>query len=297
VTHLRQKMLEELRRRNYSHRTATTYVRIVREFAEHFHKSPDKLGPDHIRQFQAHLFQTKKLSPFTVSQYVSALRFLFVKTLRRHFLTEYIPFPKCPKRLPTVLSPEEVTRLINASPNLYHRTLLTTLYSTALRRAELCRLKVRDVDSQRMMIRIEQGKGRRDRYVPLSPKLLETLRVYWHWMKPKTFLFPGTVKAVRADVPISPNMVWYACRQAARAADIRKRLSPHSLRHSCASHLLEAGADLRTIQILLGHSRLEHTLVYLHLSHKQLQAVPNPLDALPISSLDTVKRSRRLKKK
>jgi integrase/recombinase XerD len=150
---------EELRRRNYSHRTATTYVRIVREFAEHFHKSPDKLGPEHIRQFQAHLFQTKNLSPFTVSQYVSALRFLFVKTLRRHFLTEYIPFPKCPKRLPTVLSPEEVTRLINASRNLYHRTLLTTLYSTALRRAELCRLKVRDVDSQRMMIRIEQAAG------------------------------------------------------------------------------------------------------------------------------------------
>lgn len=297
MTQLRQKMLEELRRRNYSHRTATTYVRIVREFAEHFHKAPDKLGPEHIRQFQAHLFQTKKLSPFTVSQHVSALRFLFVKTLRRHFLTEYIPFPKCPKRLPTVLSPEEVTRLINASPNLYHRTLLTTLYSTALRRAELCRLKVRDLDSQRMMIRIEQGKGRRDRYVPLSPKLLETLRVYWRWMKPKTFLFPGTVKGVRADVPISPNMVWYACRQAALAADIRKRLSPHSLRHSCASHLLEAGADLRTIQILLGHSRLEHTLVYLHLSHKHLQAVPNPLDALPVSSLDTVKRSRRLKKK
>jgi integrase/recombinase XerD len=134
---------------------------------------------------------------------VSALRFLFVKTLRRHFLTEYIPFPKCPKRLPTVLSPEEVTRIINASPNLYHRTLLTTLYSTALRRAELCRLKVSDVDSQRMMIRIEQGKGRRDRYVPLSPKLLEILRVYWRWTKPKTFLFPGTVKAVRADVPIS----------------------------------------------------------------------------------------------
>lgn len=297
MTQLRQKMLEELQRRNYSHRTATAYIRVVREFAEHFHQSPDKLGPEHIRQFQAHLFQTKKLSPFTVSQYVSALRFLFVKTLRRHFLTEYIPFPKCPKRLPTVLSPEEVTRLIHASPNLYHRTLVTTLYSTALRRSELCRLKVSDLDSQRMMIRVEQGKGRRDRYVPLSPKLLETLRVYWRWMQPKTFLFPGTVKAVRADVPISPNMVWYACRQAARAAGIRKHLSPHSLRHSCATHLLEAGADLRTIQVLLGHSRLEHTLVYLHLSNKHMQAVPNPLDALPVSSLDEVKPPRRLKKK
>jgi site-specific recombinase XerD len=290
-------MLEELQGRNYSHRTATTYIRIVREFAEHFHKAPDKLGPEHIRQFQAHLFQTRRLSPFTVSQYVSALRFLFVKTLRRHFLTEYIPFPKCPKRLPTVLSPEEVTRLINASPNLYHRTLVTTLYSTALRRAELCRLKVSDLDSQRMMIRIEQGKGRRDRYVPLSPKLLETLRVYWRWMQPKTFLFPGTVKGLRTDVPISPNMIWYACRQAAQAAGIRKQISPHSLRHSCASHLLEAGADLRTIQVLLGHSRLEHTLVYLHLSPKHLRAVPNPLDALEVSNLDEVQRPRRSLKK
>jgi integrase/recombinase XerD len=297
VTQLREKMLEELQRRNYSHRTAKTYVRIVREFAEHFHQSPDKLGPEQIRHYQAHLFQTKKLAAATVSQYVSALRFLFVKTLRRHYLAECIPFPKCPQRLPTVLSPEEVARLIDSARNLYHRALLMTLYSTAMRRAELCRLKVHDVDSQRMMIRIHQGKGRRDRDVPLSPKLLETLRVYWRWMKPKTFLFPGTVKGRRADVPISPNIIWLACRQAARAAGITKRFSPHSLRHSCATHLLEAGADLRTIQILLGHSRLEHTLVYLHLSPKHLQAIPNPLDTLEVSSLDGVHRSRRLQKK
>jgi site-specific recombinase XerD len=290
-------MLEELQRRNYSHRTAKTYVRIVREFAEHFHQPPDKLGPEQIRQYQAHLFQAKKLAPATVSQYVSALRFLFVKTLRRHFLAEYIPFPKSRKRLPTVLSPEEVTRLIDAACNLYHRTLLMTLYSTAVRRAELCRLKVQDIDSQRMMIRINQGKGGRDREVPLSPKLLQTLRVYFRWMRPTTFLFPGTVKGVRADVPITPNVVWLACRQAAQRAGITKRLSPHSLRHSCASHLLEAGADLRTIQVLLGHSRLEHTLIYLHLSRKHLQAIPNPLDALQVSSLDGVQRSRRRKKK
>jgi integrase/recombinase XerD len=297
VTQLRQKMLEELQRRNYSHRTAKTYVRIVRDFAEYFHQPPDKLGPEQIRQYQAHLFQAKKLAPATVSQYVSALRFLFVKTLRRHFLAEYIPFPKSRKRLPTVLSPEEVTRLIDAACNLYHRTLLMTLYSTAARRAELCQLKVQDIDSQRMMIRIDQGKGGRDREVPLSPKLLEILRVYFRWMRPTTFLFPGTVKGVRADVPITPNVVWLACRQAAQRAGITKRLSPHSLRHSCASHLLEAGADLRTIQVLLGHSRLEHTLVYLHLSTKHLQAIPNPLDQLQISNLDNVKRSRRLKKK
>lgn len=297
MTQLRKKMLEEIQRRNYSHRTAKTYVRIVRDFAEYFHQPPDKLGPEQIRQYQAHLFQAKKLAPATVSQYVSALRFLFVKTLRRHFLAEYIPFPKSRKRLPTVLSPEEVTRLIDAACNLYHRTLLMTLYSTAARRAELCRLKVQDIDSQRMMIRINQGKGGRDREVPLSPKLLETLRVYFRWMRPTTFLFPGTVKGLRSDVPISPNVVWLACRQAAHRAGITKPLSPHSLRHSCASHLLEAGADLRTIQVLLGHSRLEHTLIYLHLSPKHLQAIPNPLDALQVSSLDAVQRSRRLKKK
>jgi site-specific recombinase XerD len=290
-------MLEEIQRRNYSHRTAKTYVRIVRDFAEYFHQPPDKLGPEEIRQYQAHLFHTKKLAAATVSQYVSALRFLFVKTLRRHFLAEYIPFPKSRRRLPTVLTPEEVTRLIEAACNLYHRTLLMTLYSTAARRAELCRLKVQDIDSLRMMIRINQGKGGRDREVPLSPKLLETLRVYFRWMRPTTFLFPGTMKGVRADVPISPNTVWLACRQAAQRAGITKPLSPHSLRHSCASHLLEAGADLRTIQVLLGHSRLEHTLVYLHLSPKHLQAITNPLDTLQVSSLDHVQRSRRLKKK
>src|SRR5450631_1456894 len=140
-------MLEELQRRNYSHRTAKIYVRIVREFATYFHQSPDKLGPEQIRQYQAHLFQSKKLAPATVSQYVSALRFLFIKTLHRHFLAEHIPFPKSCKRLPTVLSPEEVARLIDSARNLYHRTLLMTLYSTAMRRAELCRLKVHDVDS------------------------------------------------------------------------------------------------------------------------------------------------------
>ena len=297
MTQLRKKMLEELQRRNYSHRTAKTYIRIIRDFAEHFHQPPDKLGPEQIRQYQAYLFHTKKLSASTVSQYVSALRFFFVKTLRRHFLTEHIPFPKSPKRLPVVLDPEEVTRLINSARNLFHRTILMTLYSTAVRRSELCRLKVTDIDSQRMMIRISQGKRRRDREVPLSPKLLEALRIYWRWMKPKTYLFPGTVHHRRADVPITPNNVWLACRKAAQAAGIDKHLHPHSLRHSCATHLFEAGADLRTIQVLLGHSRLEHTLIYLHLSRKHLQAVTNPLDSLEICNAARVPRSRRLEKK
>jgi integrase/recombinase XerD len=294
MTQLRQKMLEELQRLDYSYRTANTYIRIVRDFAAYFHRSPDKLGPEHIRQYQAYLFQSKKLSSASVSQYVSALRFLYVKTLRRHFLTEYIPFPKSPRRLPVVLSSEEVTRLIDAARNLGHRTLLMTLYSTGMRRSELCRLKVSDIDSQRMMIRIH-GKGRRDRDLPLSPKLLETLRLYWRWRKPKTYLFPG--RSQRADVPISSNMVWLACHQAAQRADIGKPLSPHSLRHSCATHLLDAGADLRTIQVLLGHARLEHTLVYLHLSQKHLQAVPNPLDHLQLSSVNNSQASRRPQEK
>jgi site-specific recombinase XerD len=148
-----------------------------------------------------------------------------------------------------------------------------------------------------MMIRINQGKRSRDREVPLSPKLLEALRIYWRWMKPETYLFPGTVHHRRADVPITPNLVWYACRKAAQAAGIKKHLSPHTLRHSWATHMFDAGADLRTLQVLLGHSRLEHTLIYLHLSHKHLQAVANPLDALEICSADRAPRSRRLDKK
>ena len=296
MTQLRQKMLEELQRRNYSHRTAKTYVRIIRDFAQPFHQPPDQLGPEQIRQYQSYLFQTKKLTTATVSQYVSALRFLYVKTLRRHFLSAHIPFPKSPRRLPIVLTPEEVTQLINSAANLFHPTLLMTLYSTAVRRSQLCRLKATDIDSPRMRIRI-QGKGRHEREVPLSPKLLEALRVYWRWMKPKTYLFPGTVNHRRADVPISANTVWHACRSAAKAAGITQRLSPHSLRHSWATHRFDAGADLRTIQVLLGHSRLEHTLIYLHLSRKHLQAVTNPLDTLELSNLDHVKRSRRLEKK
>jgi integrase/recombinase XerD len=297
VTQLRAKMLEELQRRNYSKSTARAYIRVVRDFAEHFHCSPNKLGPEQLRQYQAHLFHTKKLLPASVSQYASALRFFFVKTLRRHFLIEHITYPKRPKRLPTVLSPEEVGRLIDSACNLYQRTLLMTLYSTGVRRAELCSLKVSDIDSKRMMIHVHQGKGSRDREVPLSPRLLETLRVYWRWMKPKTFLFPGTTKGWRADRPITSNMVWLACREAAQAAGLDKYVSPHTLRHSYASHLLEAGADLRTIQVLLGHARLEHTLIYLHLSPKYLHAIPNPLETLDVSNLDQVRRSRRLQKK
>jgi integrase/recombinase XerD len=172
-----------------------------------------------------------------------------------------------------------------------------TMYSTGVRRAELCNLKVSNIDSKRMVIRIERGKGGCDRDVPLSSTLLETLREYWRWMKPKTYLFPGTVNNWRADKPITPKVVWDAVQEAKKKAGIEKRVSPHTLRQCFATHLLEAGTDLRTIQVLLGHSDLKHTTVYLHLSRKHLQAVVNPLDTITISGPDKVKRSRKLQKR
>ena len=290
-------MLDELQRRNYAQSTANQYVRIVREFAKHFAKAPDQLGPDEIRAYSAYLFRERKLEAGTVQQHVAGLRFFYVKTLKRHFLLDDLPLPKRSRKLPEILSPEEVTRLIDSASNLFHRTMLMTLYSTGMRRAELCRLQVSDIDSQRMVIHIHKGKGGHDRDVPLSEKLLQTLRVYWRWMRPKTYLFPGTRKGWRADVPIGTTIAWDACQAAAKRAGITKHVSPHTLRHSYATHLLEAGADLRTIQVLLGHSKIEHTTVYLHLSRKHLTAVTNPLDQVELSTPDNVKRSRKLHKK
>jgi integrase/recombinase XerD len=187
--------------------------------------------------------------------------------------------------------------LIDSANNLLDYAMLMTLYATGMRRAELTRLKVEDIDSQRMIIHIRQGKGNRDRDVPLPPRLLKTLREYWRWMKPTTYLFPGMVGNWRADKPLTPKCVWTAVQDAAKRAGIKKRVSPHTLRHSFATHLLENGADLRTIQLLLGHAELEATTVYLHLSRRHLQAVVNPIETMPTSVLETVKRSRRRKQK
>jgi site-specific recombinase XerD len=174
-----------------------------------------------------------------------------------------------------------------------HRAMLMTLYATGMRRSELCQLRVADVDSQRMVIRVRHGKGGRDRDVLLTPKLLETLREYWRWLKPRTYLFPGMVNNWRADVPITSKVVWTAVNEARKRANISKRVSPHTLRHSFATHMLEAGADLRTIQVLLGHAKLADTTVYLHLSRRHLQAVASPLEAIEVSCPDTAKRSRK----
>jgi len=242
VTHLRQLMLDELERRNYSPNTVRSYLHAVEEFARHFGRSPEQLGPDHVREYQVHLFRDRKLSARTIAGQTAALRFLFVKTLRRPYLPDALPFPKHSRRLPTVLSQEEVARLIDASGNLMHRAMVMTLYATGVRRAELCRLKVADIDSKRMVLHIHEGKGGRDRDIPLSPKLLATLREYWRWMKPKTYLFPGMENNWRADVPVTTKVAWIAVTEAAKAAGITRRVSPHTLRHSYATHLLEAGA-------------------------------------------------------
>jgi integrase/recombinase XerD len=248
-------MLDELQRRNYSPNTVRSYVHAVEDFARYFRRPPEQLGPDHVRDYQVHLFRDRKLSPRTIEGRTAALRFLFVKTLRRPYLPDAIPFPKQHKRLPTVLSQEEVARLIDFAGNPMHRAMVMTLYATGVRRAELCRLKVADIDSGRMVLHIQQGKDGRDRDVPLSPRLLATLREYWRWMKPKTYLFPGMENNSRADVPVTTKVAWIAVSEAAKAAGITKRVSPHTLRHSFATHLLEAGADLRTIQLLLGHAK------------------------------------------
>jgi integrase/recombinase XerD len=297
VTKLLQRMHDELVRRNYAATTIRTYLHALNLcHRQHPGRRLDQLGPDELRRYQAYLFQERKLAVGTVGLHVAALRFFYVRVLKRRALKDDLPTPKRQRRLPTVLSLEEVRRLIGGAQNLFHRTMLMTLYGAGLRRSELCQLKVRNIDSQRMVLRIERGKGGVDREVPLSPTLLVALREYYRWMRPQTYLFPGTENGWRADKPITPRVIWDAVRFAARAAGIHRRVSPHTLRHSYATHLLEAGADLRTIQVLLGHADLTHTTVYLHLSPRHLQAAPNPLEQLQVPAPRVLPRSR-LKRK
>ena len=293
MTHLRKMMLEELQRRNYAQSTAEAYVRALKEFAAYYHRPPDQLGPKEIRRFQLHLLRDRKLSVPSVKQRIAALRFFFNRTLKRGYPSTEFSYPKAPQRLPVILSQDEVKAMINAATSLLHRTLLMTLYSTGMRRAEITRLKVNDIDSQRMVIHIKQGKGSKDRDVPLSPKLLETLREYWRWKKPKVYLFPGEPKRVSKGEHLTSKAVYHACKGAARRAGIQKNVGPHTLRHSFATHMLESGADLRTIQVLLGHTHIRDTTIYLHLSRRHLRACPNPLDELPVLDLTSTSRSRK----
>ena len=283
MTHLRKTMLEELQRRNFSGHTIRYYIRTVEDFARHFNRPPDRLGPRHIREYQAELFQKRKLSPGTVAIRLAALRFFYIKTLKKSWSIAETPYPKKTRRLPTILSQEEVEQLIHAARTPRERILLMTLYATGARNAELTHLKATDIDSQRMVVHIRGGKGRTDRDVMLSPKLLTALRTLWRYYhrKSSTWLFPSNY---RKDRPIDTKTVWCACQKAAKRAGIQKRVHPHTLRHCFATHLLEAGTDLRAIQLLLGHQDLKETTVYLHLSQRHLNATASPLDALALNN-------------
>jgi site-specific recombinase XerD len=276
-------MLEELQRLNYSQHTTRSYIRTVEDFARRFNHPPDRLGPRHIREYQAELFQKRKLSASTVAIRLAALRFFYVKTLKKGWSVAETPYPKRTHRLPTILSQEEVGQLINAAPNASYCTILMTLYATGIRNAELTRLKISDIDSKRMVIHVQGGKGRTDRDVMLSSKLLDELRAHWNRLrrKPSQWLFPGN-RNHSGDQPIDTKTVWHACHKAAQQAGFKKKVHPHTLRHAFATHLLEAGADLHTIQILLGHRDLKETTIYLHLSERHLRATPSPLDSLQL---------------
>lgn len=274
---LRQKMTEDMQLRNLSPQTQTSYLLQVTQFTRHFGVSPETLGPEQIRAYQLHLYNERKLSPSSVSVAVAALRFVYKVSLHRDWrLEDIIPFPKKPEKLPVILSPEEVRQFLDAINATNHRAILTACYAAGLRISEAVHLKSTDIDSQRMVIRVEQGKGQKDRYVMLSPTLLETLRSYWRAVRPKDWLFPGDVNGH----PITKNAVEQACQKARRLCRISKPITPHSLRHAFAVHLLESGTDIRTIQLLLGHRSLATTARYLRIATTKVCATTSPLDLL-----------------
>ena len=278
MTPLRQRMLEDLQLRNYSPETMRCYLRCVADFAKHFGLSPEHLGPEQVRISQLFLVQEQQVSWPSVVQTVCALRFFYRVTLGRPGMLEYIASPQRPLTLPIILSPAEVATLLRTPRNLKHRAILTTLYAAGLRVSELCQGQVTDIDSARMVLRVQQGKGQHDRYVMLSPKLLPLLRQYWQQEKPRPWLFPGNPRTR----PITTRAVYNICRDAGQAAHLPKAIHPHGLRHAFATHLLEAGVDLRRIQLLLGHRSLRTTSRYLHVTPQVLHATPSPLDALPL---------------
>ena len=278
MTSLRRRMIEDMQIRNLAVNTQKSYVEQVSQFARHFQKSPELLGPEHIRAYQVHLTNEKKLSTGSITIAISALRFLYGVTLKKDWsFGDLIPAPKAPKKLPVILSPEEVLQFLDCVRSRKHRAILTTCYAAGLRISEAVALTPPTVDSKRMVIRVEQGKGRRDRYVMLSPKLLEVLRAWWRVEKPKDWLFSG-------DFPgrhITRFAVEKECQKAHRICKISKPITPHSLRHAFAVHLLEQGTDIRTIQLLLGHRSLATTAKYLRIATSKVCSTSSPLDLLP----------------
>lgn len=275
MTPLRQRMLDDMRMRNLSASTQDAYVRMVAAFARHFNQSPDQLGPDHVREYLLRLIRRKVAwSTYNVAR--CALHFFYRITLGKDWSPGEIVCAKPPKRLPVILSRDEVRRLLAAPRRIKTRAMLTTLYATGLRVSELVGLKVADIDSQRMVIRVQHGKGQKDRYVMLSEKLLAVLREYWRKHRPTNWLFPGDDPAK----PLTRRVVQKNCYVAARRAGLTKTVSPHALRHAFATHLLEAGTDIRTIQALLGHRSLRTTALYTYVSPEKVSTTKSPFDTL-----------------
>jgi site-specific recombinase XerD len=283
-------MLDELQLRNLSARTIRAYLGAVERFAQHFQKSPQQLGVEQVREYLLHLIRDKEAPPNTVMVNRAALRFLYVCTLKQSWFQEGIPQPKRRPTLPDVLSAEEVTRILDCTHNLKHWTVLATLYATALRCGALQHLKVRDIDSQRMVLHVRDGKGGIPRQIGLSPVLLERLRVYFRRHRPKDWLFPSRQNG---SSPLDDRAIRGLCFEAGKRAGIERRVHPHLFRHACATHMLDAGADLRTIQVLLGHADIRTTTKYLHVSLRRLQAVRSPFDALALKQIDPDGRNNR----
>lgn len=276
TTLLRRRMLGDLRIRNYANGTCEQYIRQVALFARHFGRSPDKLTPEHVRLYQLHIIDTLGLSPSTLKIAVSALRFLYQITLRKDWDLRYIPYPRQERRLPVVLSREEIGRLLQAAGSLRNLALLATAYSTGARASEIVGLRVSDIDGQRRVIHIRRGKGRKDRYVPLFPKHRQTLRTYYRQYRPDPWLFPGGLEGK----PLGKRALRDVVVRARKRAGIRKEVTTHALRHSYGTHLLEAGIDLRTIQELLGHRSIQTVQLYTHLQSKALGVDRVGLDLL-----------------
>ena len=279
MTPLRQRMIEDMKLRNLSASTQDNYIRYVADLARYFGKSPEVLGPEEIRAYQLYLVNERDLCANTISVVVCALRFFYRVTAPRDWVVKEIPAPRVPRRLPVVLSPTEMAQFFDAVTHIKYRAILMTGYATGLRVSEITHLKVHDVDSSRMTIRVDQGKGKKDRYVMLSPRLLKVLRIYWMTCRPKDWLFPGA----KPGKPITVGSVDRVCKQARSDAGLKKRVTPHILRHSFATHLLESGTDLRMIQVLLGHSSARTTARYTHVAVHNIQKTQSPFDTLPVS--------------
>jgi site-specific recombinase XerD len=275
VSPLRRRMIEDMTMRKFAPRTQEGYIRAVKGFSAFLGASPEKATFEDLRRYQLHLVASHAGVP-TINHAVTALRFLFTVTLRKPEIVGRVPFIREPRRLPVVLSPEEVARLLDAAPGLKYKAALSVAYGAGLRASEVISLKVGDIDSTRMVIRVEQGKGRKDRYVMLSPYLLELLRAWWREARPRGWLFPGR----DPGQPLTTRQLNRACHAAAQMAEIGKPVSLHTLRHSFATHLLEQKTDIRVIQVLLGHKKLDTTALYTRVALKSLGAITSPLEHL-----------------